>query len=324
MCGDGCEDDEVCIAEGLCESCDYEVDDSPGWFEASPTTSPSPRQNYVVAYDSTRDRVVLFGGNLAGGVPTYDETWEFDGCEWTEATPDTSPPARGNGCATFDSDRDVVIMFGGYDRTDWLNDTWEYDGENWREIAPDTTPPVRGYCSMTSDPDRGRAVMFAGTTGGVDGQLDDTWEYDGTNWIEITPDTSPTRRWASRMVYDPVDRVVVLFGGRAGGTYYNETWEYDGTTWGDVSPAISPIERYNHAMAYHQEREAIVLFGGRDPDYLNDTWMYDGGSWVEDPSDPSPGNRGQVDMVYDSRRHRVVLFGGYDGHGSLGDTWFYY
>ena len=45
-----------------------------------------------MAYDSKRGRTVLFGGS-AGNV-NLNDTWEWDGQDWTQVA-DTGPPARG-------------------------------------------------------------------------------------------------------------------------------------------------------------------------------------------------------------------------------------
>jgi hypothetical protein len=47
-------------------------------------TGPQPifRTNASMAYDRDRDRVVLYGGEVAPGTPDLDDTWEFDGTAW--------------------------------------------------------------------------------------------------------------------------------------------------------------------------------------------------------------------------------------------------
>ena len=41
------------------------------WVQLS-TSGPSPRAGHAMAYDASRDRLVLFGGNLGGGVSGDD------------------------------------------------------------------------------------------------------------------------------------------------------------------------------------------------------------------------------------------------------------
>ncbi len=53
-----------------------------------PTTSPRGLWGHAMAYDSARQRVVLFGGYSQGH---RADTWEWDGKNWTQIKPTTSP-----------------------------------------------------------------------------------------------------------------------------------------------------------------------------------------------------------------------------------------
>ena len=50
------------------------------WTQASPAASPPARMTHAIAYDSRRERVVLFGGS--DGTRTFGDTWEWDGTTW--------------------------------------------------------------------------------------------------------------------------------------------------------------------------------------------------------------------------------------------------
>lgn len=51
--------------------------DGIAWTRLYPARAPSPRYNAIMAYDSTRGRVVLHGGGQFGA--SYGDTWEWDG-----------------------------------------------------------------------------------------------------------------------------------------------------------------------------------------------------------------------------------------------------
>lgn len=74
---------------------------------------PDSRRNHAMAYDSLRQRLVLFGGHSA----FPDATWEWDaaGDIWIRREPATSPPARAFHGMVFDSSRGRVVLFGGTD-----------------------------------------------------------------------------------------------------------------------------------------------------------------------------------------------------------------
>ena len=162
---------------------------------------------------------------------------------------------------------------------------------------------------MAYDATRGRVVLF----GGLDGNFrNDTWEWDGSTWSELSPPGSPSPRYGHAMAYNSVRGRVILFGGNDGRDC-DDTWEWDGSTWSELSPPGSPSPRSGHAMAYNSARGRIVLFGGWDGiRRRNDTWEWDGSTWTELSPPGSPSPRTGHAMAYDVARDRVVLFGGND------------
>src|SRR5262245_49649443 len=60
------------------------------WTSRSPIGSPSGRLT-AIAYDSARDRCVLFGGKTDTGCAVCNDTWEWDGSTWTQRSPAMSP-----------------------------------------------------------------------------------------------------------------------------------------------------------------------------------------------------------------------------------------
>jgi hypothetical protein len=168
-------------------------------------------------------------------------------------------------------------------------------------------------------------VLFGGLSSS--GQvLQDTWEWNGTQWSFRTNE-GPPARWIQRMAYDSARGVTVMFGGAGPNEtdIRGDTWEWDGNSWTERHPTHSPPARYGQAMAFNAELGVTQLFGGQTEfalgvGVLGDTWQWDGNDWTQLPiAGPSP--RSFTKMVYDSNRHRTVLFGGYDGTQFVGDTW---
>ena len=53
--------------------------DGVAWNMLRPNTRPPGRRDHSLCYDSTRDRIVMFGGNgVTGGLA---DTWEWDGSD---------------------------------------------------------------------------------------------------------------------------------------------------------------------------------------------------------------------------------------------------
>jgi hypothetical protein len=239
-----------------------------------------------------------------------------------------APQARYGHGMVYDSLRHVAVLFGG-DSTgeSRLNDTWEYDGTDWQLINTPQSPSgrVNLQSSMVYDTIRNRVVLFGGLT--VSGYVNDTWEYDGSNWELVPIAQSPEPRDAQSMAYDTKRHVVVLFGGhREGVDAMNDTWEYDGVSWQQKSPEQAPPARWYSPMVYDEKRGVMVLIGGRSTfsTVLNDTWEYDGVNWrqVNVPQSPSP--RDSHMLAYDTDTGETVLFGGLrDRDTRFSDTWSY-
>ena len=121
---------------------------TPDWTEITPANSPSARLNHAMAYDSTRGKVVLFGGYDGSG--RVNDTWEYDGVNWALVTTASSPSDRGAHAMVYDSVRGKVVMFGGTNGG-YLNDTLEYDGVNWTQVTIASSPSARDYHAMVYD-----------------------------------------------------------------------------------------------------------------------------------------------------------------------------
>jgi len=243
---------------------------------------------------------------------------------WFEHTRgSTAPIAREQAALTYDSDRDVVVLFGGEQAgVAKFYDTWEWDGLTWTRRFPRDVPVGLADAAMAYDARRRVSVLFGGNPGGAG--VDDTWEWDGTTWTRRNPVRRPAGRGGHGMVYDAARGVVLLFGGSVSGPPSDETWAWDGMNWTERTPRNRPPPRYNHGMAYDPVRQVVVVFGGLvngGSDRSADTWEWDGSEWTEIRPAVSPSPRsGFYGLAFHPVRNAVIVFGGRGG-GALGDTW---
>jgi hypothetical protein len=105
---------------------------------------------------------------------------------------------------------------------------------------------------MATDPGRQRVVLFGGI-GPLGVLLDDTWEWDGERWNDVSPAVgSPPGRFWHALATDHARERVVLFGGATSGNTLvsADTWRWRGDFWsvGTVA-ADSPPPRRFHALA---------------------------------------------------------------------------
>jgi len=114
---------------------------------------PGFRSGHALTYDKTRQVFVLFGGassDYETDCGLLGDTWEWDGNLWTLRS-ESGPNPRQDAVMTFDSDRNVTVLFGGYwvdpacECCDYAFDTWEWDGVEWTEqTTAGTASPLEG------------------------------------------------------------------------------------------------------------------------------------------------------------------------------------
>jgi hypothetical protein len=155
------------------------------------TQSPPARQGHAMVFDERRGRTVIFGGTGPyqedQRPPRLGDVWEFDGRRWSAREFANGPGPRTSPGATYDSKRGVTIIFGGVDGSGFLGDLWAWTGLEWRKLAGASSagPAPRAMGQLAFDQRRDRVVLFGGRKGWPDGDLNDTWEWDGATWRRI-------------------------------------------------------------------------------------------------------------------------------------------
>jgi hypothetical protein len=174
-----------------------------------------------------------------------------------------------------------------------------------------TVPSARSGAAMVWDSYRSRLVLYGGKlSGGTFSNA--TWEFDGSNWQQVTTSGSPGGRAFHAMAYDSTRHVTVLYGGlTSNGTVMDDTYEYNGATWTLRSTLTSAARREYHSMAFDASRNRVVMFGGQNNTTLiGTTFEYNGTDWIQVQPPAAPSARTGCAMAYDSARHVVVLHGG--------------
>jgi hypothetical protein len=180
-------------------------------------TGPSPRALHAMTYDTVRQRVVLFGGDLWTGAASPLDTWEWDGTEWMQIT-DIGPPGLVSPAMVFDSSRECLVLFGG------LGETWEWDNDTGWVKRQDMGP--RGIVTPTMAYTGEHTVLFGTppTLSAGSATAGQTWEWDGRLWTQ-RQDMGPARRYHHNLAHDSQRDRVVLFGGTVSGIAAGDTWE---------------------------------------------------------------------------------------------------
>jgi hypothetical protein len=140
--------------------------DGTNWSPGGGAHAPPGRTLHKLAYDSARGRTVLFGGVAAPNGFLFQDTWEWDGTDWTLRATASSPPARADHVLAFDAGRGRTVLFGSRS----LTDTWEYG-----PVAPGAWVPFGTGCAGSA----GVPVLAAGS---------ELRPYPGNNLtVEVAP-----------------------------------------------------------------------------------------------------------------------------------------
>lgn len=212
----------------------------------SPAVRPPPRTDAAVVFDPVLRRVIVHGGNNNGTV--LSDTWAYTIATnvWTQVCTSvaciaTSPGPRREHTMTWDTDRNVGVLFGGsfgngtesiiYEFTPGTN-TWT------RRVQNGDIPEGRRFDpGLSYDPERRRTVMFGRLGGandpcGTANECGDLFEFNNATgvWTRIdvvnsaVGDLRPSRRNGVAMVYDPIRREHQIAGGSDILDF--ETWRY--------------------------------------------------------------------------------------------------
>jgi hypothetical protein len=293
---------------------------------------PSPRLGAPMAYDAADGYVVLFGGaeNTSLNTKNFDDTWKFQAGVWTNITASagTPPTAIGYSPMAYDASDGYVLLTQGFV-------SWAFKAGVWSVLSTSCStggacPPGRNAAAIIYDAADGYVVLFGGCCKfpGLTG-LDDTWEYHGGTWTNITTSNGPSPRLFPSMAYDAADRYGVLFGGLPvlpqafPFSTFGDTWKFAGGSWTNITTTSGPPGRAVATMDYDAVAGFTVLFGGVNSatGQLGDTWKFVGGVWTSIVTITSASPRSNAAMVYDAADTYLVLFGGTYAGAVLSDTW---
>ncbi len=265
------------------------------WVEVLPAgTPPAARFGHTGLYDSSSNRMMVFGG-ATSLTSCLNDFWILDDANSAHGTPDwisipasgTLPPARMNHAAVYDSSQNTMIVFGGTNcSSGYLSDVWVLSNANgeggtpaWTKLSPSGTPPAaRENSSAIYDPVNNVLTIYGGDIGGSG--FADAWTLSNANgqggtpvWTELSPSgTAPNGRTGQSTVYDATNNRMIMYGGinAINGTrFLYDSWVLTfpngigGTpAWIQEKVTGTAPERFFHSAVYSPAFNCLVVFGG--------------------------------------------------------------
>jgi hypothetical protein len=211
------------------------------WKKLITNDTPSPRAEVTMAYDESRETIVLFGGYYIqnGEYIKLGDTWEFHNNDWQLITSD-GPSARHGVSMAYDAEDKFVVLFGGstIDKQygEHTGETWKWNRKEW--IKLDIEQPNGIFnASMVYDNEHEELIRFGGWNG--KSRINETWSFSNNKWNKLDTEDSPSPRNHCNMAYDERNKRIILFGGHDGENIFGDTWEYKAHKWKKISESIS-------------------------------------------------------------------------------------
>ena len=146
------------------------------------TEGPESRGHFGLVYDPNHAQTLLYGGYAR---TVSDEFWVWKENAW-QAIDFPGPGTLSHFGMTYDTNENALYIFGGATSTSTFasltDKTWVLTGGRWRELTSANVPSNRGGVALGYDPVRERVVLYGGFEASRN-KLDDTWEWDGQQWV---------------------------------------------------------------------------------------------------------------------------------------------
>ncbi len=287
------------------------------WTLKEPNTSPpGVCCNAQNVYDPATGRYIRFpkfsgshGWQWARELYLNDSSvWTYDLGEnrWRNRRPVPEPALAPYRCAAWDSDQQVVVVFGGEGSHEGtlIYDPWRNE---WRWPEPAVEPEPRSGGNMAYDGARKLHVLF-GTQFSDDPH---TWTYDvaANEWRDMQPETMPpTNENDAVLTYDPVHEVVLAMvkittGDDDNARHEVQTWAYDtgANEWTRLRPTSEPDAGGNRTrnLVFAPELNLAILENCISAPREQQVWTYRYGNATGAYEPPAVPERRSPPMVED-------------------------
>jgi hypothetical protein len=228
-------------------------------------------------------------------------TYDLETNTWRNMRPLPAPHVAPLRCATWDSDEQVALVFGGEGGP---KETLAYDPHRneWRWLKPPFQPEPRSGGQMAYDSAHKVHVLFGS-------QFNDdphTWLYDfrKNEWRDAKPSAMPpTDKNDAVLTYDPFRQAVLAItkattGEEESAKHTLTSWAYDAgaNVWTKLNPAQEPDPSGNRArqLIFAPELDLALLENCPSKPREQQVWTYRSGSSAKLPEPARPRKEPRV------------------------------
>lgn len=289
--------------------------------------SPDPRHLEEIAYDSKRDKIVLYGGGgtvIGKGLVFPDHVSEWDRSMWKDAQ-SAVPGNRVGHALVYDTHEKATFLITGITEAQAASkvnlNVWKWDGVQWQVSNADA--PMK-TSEAAYDPISKRILAYGDVHNktqlrqGPDPQKFELWELKSNRWKQLST-TGPATNSPYEIAFDMARNALVIPFWENGKSV---VWEWKNEKWDKIATTgDAPSARNRYALAYHPQEKATFLFGGRNASnpFLNDLWKWEGQSWIKIETQSAPSIRAAATMEYG--KGSLYLYGGVTEWGHTNEIW---
>lgn len=208
-------------------------------------------------------------------------TYDLASNRWRNMRPLPTPRLAPYRCASWDSHRQVAVVFAGEGSREGTS-IYDPRRNEWTRPKPKKEPPPRSGGNMAYDAARKLHVLF----GAQFTNDPHTWTYDIAKnvWRDMQPKTMPpTNKNDAVLTYDPINRVVLAIvkqtTGKGKTTKHTvQTWAYDAgkNTWTRMQPKSEPDNAGNRTrnLIFAPELNLAILENCTGKPREQQVWTY--------------------------------------------------
>ena len=269
--------------------------------------------NPPACYGHTASRNLIVGGVDDSG-NYLQEFWTVSGSyenfAWRPSKEMGPPPHRNAAMATSTT---MSVLFGGRYESNILNTTWLYQDNAWSQLKTDGPTPEGRFQHAMIDTIQG--TFLYGGLGGLTLELaedrDDTWLFNGTDWIELDSVHSPGARHGHQLARNQVNNQVILHGGYRKVNEriitLDDTWIWNGNDWTLIDQGSGPGGS-GFGLGFSTKLDGFIAVRN------GNAWLLRGNSWSDleiKPTIPS-GTHPGFGAKYLSGVNDIEAIGGID------------
>ncbi len=125
------------------------------WTLLNPTNMPAGRSNHAMAIDNSIGQIIVTGGfSAAGNSVAHNDTWTWDGGNWSPRNPARSLACRYYFAMAENPITGKAMLYGGEQSGTLLADTWSFDSQTTPGLfgSPSNPSPQNGASYVALNP----------------------------------------------------------------------------------------------------------------------------------------------------------------------------